>query len=136
MRKIITIDGNNFHDLAGFYNEIDNKLTKNLNWKTGRNLDAFNDLLRGGFGVHEYGEPLLIKWINFSKSSREFGYEATVEYYNNILKKCHPLNKESVKILLHNAENNIGKTLMDIIIEIINDTDNSGHDCILETDTI
>ena len=50
--KTFILDGNNFTDMEGFYNEINKLLTKNLHWKTGHNLNAFNDLLRGGFGVH------------------------------------------------------------------------------------
>jgi len=65
MRRTIVIDGNKFDDIEGFYYEMDSLLTKDLNWKTGHNFDAFNDLLRGGFGVHEYGEPILLSWINF-----------------------------------------------------------------------
>lgn len=67
------LDGNNFNDMEGFYCEIDKLLTKNLDWKTGHNLNAFNDLLRGGFGVHEYGEPITIKWINYNKSKNALG---------------------------------------------------------------
>ena len=51
----ITIDGNNFVDLDGFFDEMERLLTKDLDWRTGHNFDAFHDLLRGGFGVHEYG---------------------------------------------------------------------------------
>lgn len=76
MHREIVIDGNNFDDLEGFYCEIENVLTKNLTWKTGHNLNAFNDLLRGGFGVHEYGEPILLRWINFEKSRVCLGFEA------------------------------------------------------------
>lgn len=57
MKKIVKIDGNNFSTLKGFYDEVERKLTKNLDWNIGRNLDAFNDVLRGGFGVYEYEEP-------------------------------------------------------------------------------
>ena len=49
--KCFVIDGNNFDTLEGFYSEIDNLLTKDLNWDTGHNFDAVNDLLCGGFGV-------------------------------------------------------------------------------------
>lgn len=70
--KVFILDGNNFSDIEGFYNEIDKILTKNLGWKT-RSLDGYNDLLCGGFGVHEYGEPIVIKWLNFKKSRRELG---------------------------------------------------------------
>ncbi|MBQ7113569.1 MAG: barstar family protein [Clostridia bacterium] len=73
--KTFILDGNNFTDMEGFYSEINKLLTKNLHWKTGHNLNAFNDLLRGGFGVHEYNEPITIRWINFNKSKEALGDE-------------------------------------------------------------
>lgn len=42
------LDGNTFHDKEGFYCEIDKLLTKGLEWKNGHNLNAYNDMLRGG----------------------------------------------------------------------------------------
>ena len=130
--KNIVIDGNKFSDLEGFYNEIDKLLTKDLVWKTGHNMDAFNDLLRGGFGVHEYGESLHIKWIHFAKSRQELGYNATIIYYQDILKRCHPSNRETVEKKLYEAKNSKGKTILDIIIDIILDSDDSGYSCELE----
>lgn len=134
MRREIVIDGNNFDDLEGFFCEIDRVLTMDLTWKTGHNLDAFNDLLRGGFGVHEYGEPILLKWKNYGKSKFSLGFEATINYYEKVLKTCHPSNKDTMKLKLENAKKHIGPTILDIIIEIILNNDNSGHDCKLETD--
>ena len=61
--------------MEGFYCEIDKLLTKNLQWKTGHNLNAFNDLLRGGFNVHDYNEPITIRWINYGKSKKDLGDE-------------------------------------------------------------
>lgn len=76
MNKLsITINGDNFSDLETFYDEIDNVLTKDLDWQTGHNLDAFNDLLRGGFGVYEYEEPVKLVWTNFSNSIKSLGQE-------------------------------------------------------------
>ena len=74
-KQIITINGDNFSDLETFYDEIDNVLTKDLDWKTGHNLNAFNDLLRGGFGVYEYEEPVKLVWTNFSNSKKTLGQE-------------------------------------------------------------
>ncbi len=74
-KKTVTINGNNFWDLETFYNEIDRVLTKDLDWQTGHNLNAFNDLLRGGFGVYEYEEPVKLIWINFSNSKNTLGQE-------------------------------------------------------------
>ena len=73
--KTFILDGNNFSDMEGFYREIDKLLTKNLQWKTGHNLNAFNDLLCGGFNVHEYNEPITIRWINYGKSKKDLGDE-------------------------------------------------------------
>ena len=70
-KLVLTIDGLNFSDLEGFYDEIDRVLTKDLDWKTGHNLNAFNDLLRGGFGVHDYEEPFILIWKNSAKSKLE-----------------------------------------------------------------
>ena len=74
-KQTITINGNNFSDLETFYNEIDNVLTKDLDWQTGHNLDAFNDLLRGGFGVYEYEGPIKLVWTNFTISQKTLGQE-------------------------------------------------------------
>ena len=96
-RQKITIDGRRFSSMAGFYDEVERVFTFGLDWKIGRNLNAFNDILRGGFGRHEYGQPIHIQWLAYEKSVR-----------------------------------NLGKETMDTIVEIILDTDHSGHDCTLE----
>ena len=94
MSKRIVIDGNSFSNMKEFYDEMERLLTKGLSWKPGRNLNAFNDLLRGGFGVHEYEEELIIDWIHAEKSRRDLA-------------------------------------LFEDIIEIIKDSDNTGHYCVL-----
>lgn len=104
-RVQIVIDGEKFSTLEEFYDEMDCLLTRNLSWSTGHNLDAFNDLLRGGFGLHEYGQGLDIRWINAAKSRRDFGY------------------------FRNRREQEKGQTLFDLLVEIILDTDDSGHDC-------
>lgn len=72
-KKEIIIDASKFNNIGEFYIELDKVLTKDLNWKTGHNLDAFDDLLYGGFGVHEYDEPITIIWKNTDKSKMDLG---------------------------------------------------------------
>ena len=74
-QKIAIIDGVNFTDLVTFYDEVDRVLTKDVNFKTGHNLDAFNDILCGDFGVFSYNETLKLIWTNFSKSRKDLGDE-------------------------------------------------------------
>ena len=54
IREVFTIDGRRFSNMAGFYDEVERVLTFGLDRKIGRNLNAFNDILRGGFWRHEY----------------------------------------------------------------------------------
>ncbi len=95
-RISLVIDGMKFSDIKEFYAEMERLLTKDLAWQTGRNMDAFHDLLRGGFGVYEYGQGVDFVWIHAAKSREDFGYEATVLYWEDILKKCHPSNRLQV----------------------------------------
>lgn len=77
--QTIIVEGKNFSDEESFYVEIDRVLTKDLEWRTGHNLNAFNDLLRGGFGVHEYEEPIMLIWRNYTKSKEELSKERLVD---------------------------------------------------------
>jgi RNAse (barnase) inhibitor barstar len=115
---------NSFSNLIEFYDEIERKFTKDLDWKIGRNLDAFNDVMRGGFGAYEYEEDIEILWTNSIKSRKVFGYQETVKYLEGILKTCHPLNRENVQKELDLAKSEQGDTLFEIILEIITDNSN------------
>ncbi|MCF3110902.1 barstar family protein [Niabella sp. CC-SYL272] len=76
-KKTITINGTTISDLESFYTEVDRVFTKDLGWQTGHNLNAFNDILRGGFGVYEYEEPVKVFWTHFTESSNRLGPELT-----------------------------------------------------------
>ena len=70
--RTFVIDGNNFNNLEEFHDEIDRVFTNNLSWRTGHNFSAFNDILRGGFGMHDYREPIRIQWLHYSRSKEVF----------------------------------------------------------------
>jgi RNAse (barnase) inhibitor barstar len=93
---MIVLDGDQIDNLSTFYDEVENKLTRDLGWSMGRNLDAFNDVLRGGFGVHDYDEPIQLIWQHSGKSSVALGWEETVIYFQAMLTTCHPANVEMV----------------------------------------
>ena len=80
MRKKIIIDGARLDILEGVYCEVDAVFTNDITFKTGHNLDAYNDILRGGFGMHERGEPITILWKSVAKSRVDFGYPAAAKY--------------------------------------------------------
>ena len=128
-RREIVIDGENFSDLRGFYDEA----TRAFGSPEGRpirNMDAFNDVLRGGFGDIEPGESLAVRWRNSEKSREDLGYEATVSYLRQALERAHPDNREKLAARLAKAEAGEGPTVFDMICGVIRRAD-SGHDCTL-----
>ena len=84
MMRTYIIDGNKFSNIEGFFDEIDLIMTKGISFKTGHNLNAFRDILYGGFGYHEPGEPFVIKWLNYQKSRKELGDTIMLAIIDNI----------------------------------------------------
>lgn len=72
-RMSIIFDGNNFSDIESFYNEV-TRVFNPVSGVDGRNLDALQDLLWGGMGLHEFKQPIEIHWLNSTKSRKDFGY--------------------------------------------------------------
>lgn len=83
----------------------------------GRNLDAFNDILRGGFGTPDGGFTL--RWLNHEVSQRRLGYDETVRQLELRLQRCHPSNRKSVAAELARAQAHTGPTVFDWLVEII-----------------
>ncbi len=63
---IISIDGNNFHNLDGFYCTLGEEIN-GIGGYFGRQLYALNDCLRGDFGVKSISE---ITWHHHQRSKR------------------------------------------------------------------
>ena len=68
------IDGRDFSTLDGFYDEISRVLIPGVFW--GRNLDAFDDVLYGGFGTPDEGFALI--WKNHELSRDVLGQDFVV----------------------------------------------------------
>ena len=83
----------------------------------GRNLDAFNDILRGGFGAPEEGFVLV--WRNYALSGQRLGYMETVRQLRRRLERCHSSNIPIFERELAAAEKSEGPTVFDWLIELI-----------------
>lgn len=117
MAQEYVIDGTRITSLAAFYDEISRVLIPSAKW--GRNLDAFDDILEGGFGTPADG--FTIKWSNAAFSKEKLSYAETSKFLEEKLSRCHPSNRESVRAELASSRASVGPTLYDWIIEIIRD---------------
>src|SRR5262245_51356353 len=80
-------------------------------------LDAFNDILRGGFGTPEGG--FVLRWKNSAVSRERLGYPETVRQLERRLARCHPGNRTWVGKDLEQARQGVGPTVFDWLTEII-----------------
>jgi RNAse (barnase) inhibitor barstar len=114
-KRVLEIDGNAFDTLEGFFDEVGRKLLADGDW--GRNLDAFNDVLRGGFGTPDGG--FVLRWVHSERSRAALRFPETIRYLEQKLHRCHPSNIDRVRVDLESARRGEGQTLFEIIVEII-----------------
>jgi GNAT superfamily N-acetyltransferase len=125
------IDGAAFDDFDGFVREF-NRLLCHHTWNG--NLDAFNDILRGGFGTPE--TTWTLRWADAERSRRVLGHPAMARWLQRNLQSCHPTNRAGVEARLRAAQRGEGETLFGLIVEIIRehapDGDETGYRIVLE----
>ncbi|MFZ5441047.1 MAG: barstar family protein [Myxococcota bacterium] len=114
-RAVRTLDGARFSTLDGFWDEVERELIPGATW--GRNLDAFNDILRGGFGTPEGGFTL--RWLNAARSRRALGHDETARWLEARLPKVHPTNRDDFRQRLEEARAGRGETLFETLVDLI-----------------
>jgi RNAse (barnase) inhibitor barstar len=114
-KAVYEIDGCDFATLEEFYDAVSRVLIPSAGW--GHNLDAFNDILRGGFGT-PYG-GFVLRWKHSSVSRERLGYPETVRQLERRLACCHPANRQWVGEDLEQARQGVGPTVFDWLVEII-----------------
>lgn len=121
---VLTLDGARFFDVEGFYDEVSQRMVPGSTW--GRNLDAFNDILRGGFGTPEGGFRL--RWANSNLSRTRLGWDETIRFVERKLTTCHPQNVPLVQADLAAARRHEGETLFDLLVDIIREHGEGGSE--------
>ena len=111
------LDGTRITSLETFYDEISRVVIPGHQW--GRNLDALNDILRGGFGTPDEG--FTIRWTHSAASKEKLSYSETARQLEARLERCHPSNREDVLEKLADARAHVGPTVFDWLDEIISD---------------
>lgn len=115
--KRFVLDGAAFDGLDTFYDHAGEVLCPAFDW--GRNLDAFNDILRGGFGAFDYGEEIELIWKNAAKSKKDLGVAETISWLEAGLDRIHPSNREAWMQRIAAVRRGKGQTLYEQLVEII-----------------
>ena len=115
MKTTYIIDGAHFTNLSEFYNEFGLSVIPGNDW--GKNLDAFDDVLSGGFGTPPEGFAIL--WKNFALSRERLGFAETLKYLEHQLSVCDSSQRNSVFAEIENLKKKEGQMLFDMLIEIV-----------------
>ena len=115
MSSVYELDGSRIHDLDSFYAEVSRVMLPETSW--GRNLDAFNDILRGDFGPLESSFTLV--WLNADESRQRLGHALTVRILERRLITCHPSHRAKIEQQLAAARRGDGQTIFEELLEII-----------------
>lgn len=116
MSGAYVIDGRRTTSIETFFDEFSREVLGGTPW--GRNLNAFNDVLRGGFGTPEDGFTL--RWTNSDVARKALGYPETIRQLEAQLGRCHPSNRDLFDHQLTAARTGSGPTVFDWLVEIIN----------------
>lgn len=115
MASEYVLDGAHTTSLEVFFKQFSDVVLSGARW--GQNLDAFNDVLKGGFGTPDEGFTL--RWHNSELARASLGYPETVRQLELRLERCHPSNRDAVQRDLSDARRGAGPTVFDWLVEII-----------------
>jgi len=114
-KTVVTVDGANFSTLEGFFNEFERQALKGKVW--GHNLDAFNDVLRGGMGTPQGG--FVWFWRHHALSRHRLGYAETTRQLRRMLATGDPHNEMDTRRDIAAADAHRGSTVYDWLLDII-----------------
>jgi RNAse (barnase) inhibitor barstar len=112
---IYVLDGRRFSTLEEFYADVSSVMIPGAEW--GRNLDAFNDILRGGFGTPD--GAFTITWIHSARSRQVLGYPETVRQLKQRAARTAPVNQSEIEQQIRDATYHTGPTVFDWLVDII-----------------
>jgi hypothetical protein len=110
------IDGAGFGTLAEFHEHFSERVLGGAAW--GRNLNAFNDVLRGGFGTPDAGFRLV--WLNSGLSRERLGHAETARTLEASLRDATDAGyRRQLAAWIDEARHENGKTVFDWLVEVI-----------------
>ncbi len=115
MKRRYVLEGRAFSTLQEFAAHFSEVVLDGHVWNG--NLDAFNDILRGGFGTPDGGFVLV--WKDHGISRKCLGHGETARRLRRLLKTCHPTGLANIEDRLEAAQKGHGPTLFDELRAII-----------------
>ena len=114
-KAVVTVDGASFSALEGFFDEFERRALKEKAW--GRNLDALNDVPRGGSGTPLSGFVLVSR--HHALSRHRVGYAETTRQLRRMHATGDSHNEIDARRDIAAAASRQGSTVFDWLLDII-----------------
>jgi hypothetical protein len=115
--KEFIIDGSKISSIQGFLNAFGNALTPETKWAHATILDAFDDILKGGFGTPEGG--FILRWKDAEVSRKLLGHKRAAAILRGVWKSSHPDKKEEARKAWLAAKSGVGPGDFDMLVALI-----------------
>jgi RNAse (barnase) inhibitor barstar len=115
MKRVYELDGTAFSSLEELAAHFSKRVLVDYSWNG--NLDAFNDILSGGFGTPEEG--FVLRFVHTDAARAALGYPATRRWLEERAQKARASNRAELRARLEKARRGEGETLFDMIVAII-----------------
>ncbi len=112
--KTLVLDGARVDGLEAFWDEVTRSLRVGP-W--GRNLDALEDVLRGGFGTPPEG--FVWKWTGAARLQQALGPKETERWLVARRSSTHPSNWPALDARLTKVRAGEGETLFDELVSVV-----------------
>lgn len=116
MTTIYVLDGRRIHTLEDFW-AVMGEAVNGPGGYFGRNLDALNDCLAGGFGTPD-DDDFTVEWHDHASSRQALGHAETARQLEIRLGRCHHTNRPAVAEELAAARAGKGPTVFDWLVGI------------------
>lgn len=130
MSPALVLDGSTFKSIDLFYDEVEVAWgMMSEDW--GRNLDAFNDILRGGFGEPTKNPPFRLVIRNAQDAQGLLGHCYRIEQLQKRRETADESWYAEIDSDIEEARAGRGKTTWDELLEIMQEHENDGvHICL------
>ncbi|TDK29188.1 barstar family protein [Luteimonas terrae] len=115
---ILTLEGTRIHDIASFYDEVNRVFMADEDWQLGHSLDAFDDLLYGGYGALDGDAPVTLVWTAFERGREALGAGTTRAWLHS-KRDSGRYDSARMQRELDALDAGTGPTYFDIVLEII-----------------
>ena len=118
MPTTFRIDGSRIHDIASFYEVMNELVMQDEDWDLGPSLDALDDVLYGGIGSLRDLDDAHFVWTDHDASRAALGATATRAWLQEKLERGAPFDTARITAQLDDLDAGRGKTYFDLLLKV------------------